>query len=172
MRRAISDVLYKTGERLRRMQNAHALNKLFIASARQQIKKAINEAERDTSGEIRMRVISRFDRGVSDVLTQARIEFVRLKMHETKDRTGVLLLLVFRERQFQILADDGILAKVPQEFWNDLASRLAFSFRHHLFVMPICNTVKQIGVALANHFPHQIDDVDELSNDLSIEGEE
>ncbi len=76
------------------------------------VQKAIAEAERRTSGEIRVSV-SRFFWG--PVRPVAERAFHRLKMDATKDQNGILFFIVPSRRRFVVLGDVGIHAHAGQE---------------------------------------------------------
>src|SRR5437868_11546654 len=89
----------------------------FSEEERQQILSSIHKAERNTSGEIRLFVE---DVCEENVLDRAAFIFKELKMHETKERNGVLFYLAFKSRKFAILGDAGIHSTVHKDFWHDI----------------------------------------------------
>jgi uncharacterized membrane protein len=130
----------------------------------------IAAAESTTSGEIRVNLrIHRHwrERGLS-VHEIALREFHRLGMDKTKDKTGVLLFFLIKERKFHIVADSGINAKVADGYWDSLAESLSSQFKEQQFCRGICSAVKEIGLALEREFPIAPDDRNELSNDVVI----
>lgn len=131
---------------------------------------AIGDAEKKTSGEIRVAVRQkreRKERGLS-VEQLARLEFARLGMEQTEGRSGVLILIVVEEREFFILADEGINTTVGQDTWNDIALAMAEQFRKKEFRKGIIAAVGAVGELLASHFPIKQGDRNELSNDVVV----
>lgn len=124
---------------------------------------AIQEAERQTSGEIRV-VISRTARG--DPLEAARERFARLRMHETQERNAVLVFLAVTDRRFAILGDEGIHRLVGQEGWDHLRDGMAARFREDDFAGGLAYAVAEIAQVLREHFPWHEGDVDELPNEI------
>ncbi len=53
-----------------------------------------------------------------NVRRAAERAFDRLGMDRTKDRNGVLFFIVPSRKRFVVLGDEGIHAKVGQEFWD------------------------------------------------------
>ena len=53
-------------------------------------------------------------------------------------------------------------------FWNDIAANLRESFRAGAFTSGIVQAIEACGARLQEHFPYQKDDVDELSNQISV----
>ena len=84
----------------------------------ERIVKAIGEAERGTSAEIRVHVTRRRP---PDVDAQARHRFERLGMTRTAARNGVLIYVAPNIRRFEILGDTGIHEKCGQAFWVAVA---------------------------------------------------
>ena len=63
-----------------------------------------------------------------DVEKVARKAFVRLGMDRTAQRNGVLIFLVPSRKRFAVLGDEGIHAKVGQDFWDEAAACLSAHF--------------------------------------------
>ncbi|GLH70192.1 hypothetical protein GETHPA_17250 [Geothrix rubra] len=111
---------------------------------------AIQEAERVTSGEIRVSVASFF---WGDVEKTAGKAFRRLGMARTADRNGVLIFLVPSRRRFAVLGDSGIHEKVGQAFWEDVSACLSSHFRKGAFTEGLVEGIRMVGERLATHFP-------------------
>src|SRR5690625_416495 len=71
----------------------------------QEIIKAIQKAERNTSGEIRVHIEKSSGK---DALNQATKVFDFLKMDNTRERNGVLIYVAIDTRDLVILGDIGI----------------------------------------------------------------
>lgn len=69
------------------------------------VRQAIEEAETQTSGEIRVS-LSRHFRG--NLRRTAERAFARLGMHRTRERNGILFFIVPSRRRFVIFGDAGI----------------------------------------------------------------
>ncbi len=122
---------------------------------------AIRQAEQSTSAEVKV-VLARHSWG--NIKTKARKIFGELALDRTEQHNCVLLLLIVSNREFLIYGDEGIHEKVGQGFWDDVCRQMLDAFRHEEFADGICQGVHQIAEKLAQHFPHQRDDVDEISN--------
>jgi uncharacterized membrane protein len=101
-----------------------------------------------------------------NIKTKARKIFGELGLDRTEQRNGVLLLLIVSNREFLIYGDEGIHEKVGQGFWDDVCQEMLEAFRQDQFADGICRGVRRVGEKLAQHFPHQRDDVDEISNEV------
>jgi len=135
----------------------------FSEAAQQQILASIREAEKNTSGEIRLFVEDVCD---GNVLDRSAFIFKELKMHETKIRNGVLFYLALKSRKFAILGDSGINAVVHKDFWHDIKHEMEHHFTVGDFVTGLNKGIKMAGEALQKNFPYQKDDTNELSDDI------
>jgi|SRR3989344_937359 len=143
----------------------------FSRADLERIKATVREAESRTSGEIRVKVVERCDEDLKgNLVQQALRDFEREGLHNTRDKTGVLVLVVLGEKRFRIIGDSGIHEKLPQSYWNDLARKLSILFVAGDFTGGICRVVSDIGKELASFFPHRADDKNELSDDVIIGG--
>ncbi len=128
----------------------------------ERIESAIAAAERRTSGEIRVSVAPFF---WGSVERAARRAFERLRMHQTRERNGVLLFIVPSRRTFYVLGDSGIHDKVGPEFWSSVVEVMAPHFRRGAFTEGVLHGIAELAGRLAEHFPHQgASDRNELSD--------
>jgi len=132
------------------------------------VRQAIEAAERQTSGEIRVSVSTFFWGSVRRAAERA---FVRLGMTATADRNGVLFFVVPSRRRFVVLGDEGIHAKVGQELWARVATAVSAKFRDGDFTGGLVEGIEEAGRRLAEHFPYQGErDVNELPDDIDLTG--
>ena len=128
------------------------------------IVKAIEKAEHQTSGEIRVHVESKCR---EEVLDRAAWLFKKLKMHETKDRNGVLIYLSINDRKFAIIGDAGINKVVPEGFWNDIKEMMIDHFKKGEFAIGLVEGIEKTGEHLKQYFPWQENDINELPDEIS-----
>ena len=127
---------------------------------------AIREAERRTSGEVRVSVSPFFWGSVRRVAERA---FARLGMSATRDRNGILFFIVPARRRFTVLGDEGIHARVGQDFWDALAALLSEHFRKGEFTEGLVRAIEAAGEKLAEHFPYDaLTDVNELPDKIEF----
>jgi uncharacterized membrane protein len=130
---------------------------------RERVKQAIQAAERQTSGEIVVSVSTWF---WGSVQRAAELTFERLGVRRTRERNGVLLFIVPARRQFVLLGDEGIHARVGQGFWDSAAETISRGFRAGDMTGALVEAIERIGAQLASHFPHQGErDVNELPDE-------
>ncbi|MDD3385410.1 MAG: TPM domain-containing protein, partial [Bacteroidales bacterium] len=130
-----------------------------------QILQAILEAEKNTSGEIRVH-LELFFKG--DLMDHAVYIFNKLGMHKTALRNGVLFYIGLKNRQFAILGDQGINQVVPPGFWDRISDYMREEFAKGKFFEGLTQGILLAGEQLKAHFPIQADDRNELSNDISF----
>ncbi|MCB0732850.1 MAG: TPM domain-containing protein [Ignavibacteriae bacterium] len=134
------------------------------------ISNKIAETELITSGEIRVSIKEHksFSERNSNIKALAEKEFYRLNMHQTRDKTGILLFFLLGERQFYILADKGINEKVNQEVWENVSDKIQQNFKNGYFSQGIILGIEEVGNILEVHFPIKSDDKNELTNKVVL----
>lgn len=130
----------------------------------QEIIDAILEAEKDTSGEIRVHIESS---SPLDHYKRAQQVFHQLKMDNTKEDNGVLIYVAVQDHKFVILGDKGINRVVPEGFWNSTRDVMQDHFKKGAFKEGIVQGILNAGKELKEHFPWHPDDTNELSNEIS-----
>ncbi len=137
----------------------------FTEEEKKQITDAIKKAELNTSGEIRLHVEGKCP---EDVLDRAAYWFEKLEMHKTELRNGVLFYLAVSDQKFAILGDAGLNAKVPGDFWEKIKAHMLSKFKEGLYTAGLAEGILMAGEQLKSNFPHQTDDVNELSDEISF----
>lgn len=137
----------------------------FTKEEKAQLKAAIQEAELNTSGEIRLHLDNRCK---ADVLDCAAAWFEKLEMHKTEQRNGVLFYLAIRDHKFAILGDAGINAVTADDFWDRIKEEMLSAFKEGNFAAGLAKGIAMAGEQLKAHFPYQSDDVNELSDEISF----
>lgn len=128
---------------------------------------AIGEAERETSGELRVHVVARL-LPLEKPRRRAIREFFSLGVDRTKDGSGVLLFLAVKSGRFEIVADRAIDEKVGADAWNEIAAEITEHIRENGIADGLEHGVRRIGAFLASHFPIQPDDVNELPDEVTF----
>jgi len=137
----------------------------FTAEQKQQIVEAVRDAERRTSGEVRVFVESRCS--YMDAIDRAIEIFAQLKMFETNDRNAVLVYVALKDKQLAIFGDEGIHKKLGNDYWNTEIGKMINKFNKENYAEGIKEVVKDIGEALVTYFPFNNDtDKNELPDDI------
>ncbi len=137
----------------------------FTKEDQEKIQAAITEAEKETSGEIRVHIETKVS---GSVLDRAAWIFKKIGMHATEHRNGVLFYLAVKDRKFAVIGDKGINQKVPENFWDSTMSTLQDHFRKGKFTEGLVEGILLAGKQLKHHFPHKRDDVNELPDEISF----
>lgn len=142
-----------------------AQTEFFLSTeAESEIVAAIREAERETSGEIRVHLEKTHN---GDTFLRAQEVFFQLKMDRTRERNGVLLYIAVEAKSFVILGDSGIDKVVPKNFWDTTRDVIEQHFRKGDFKSGIIAGILSAGQELKAHFPWRSDDQNELSDAIS-----
>lgn len=137
----------------------------FSSEENARIVEAIRNAERETSGEVRVYIEShcRF----VDPLDRAAELFWNLKMDHTLHRNSTLLYVAMKDHQFAIFADKGIHEKLGNEFWQKEVEQMSRHFRENHYIDALELVINDIGSALKKHFPYDHHaDKNELPDDI------
>jgi uncharacterized membrane protein len=136
------------------------------------IARSVVAAESQTHGEIRVHLESRVPRRrlfrSHDALTRARHLFADLGMHRTPGRNAVLIYLAIRDRKVAIVADEGVHGRVEDGTWDRVRDHVVDGIRTRSLRHGIIAGVAEAGRVLARHFPRRPDDVDRLSDSVSL----
>lgn len=143
-----------------------SVENFFSSEEKKRITDAIAEAEKNTSGEIRLHAEGHCK---IDVLDRAAYVFKKLGMHETEQRNGVLFYLAVHDRKFAIIGDAGINRVVPADFWNEIKETMLDYFKEGKFTDGLTKGILMAGEQLKANFPFHKDDVNELSNEISFD---
>lgn len=134
------------------------------------IEKKISEIEEETSGEIKLCI--KVTRGIyEDDLSPREIaihEFQKLGMHNTKDRTGILIFILFDERKFEVIADEGIYNIIPDEEWDIVKNMIVKNFQEQNYLNGILEVIDEMGSILIKEFPGGDENPNELSNEVIV----
>ena len=137
----------------------------FSNEEQRRIVSAIKEAELDTSGEIRVHIENHCK---EEALERAAELFYDLKMDRTAARNGILFYLAVKDHKFAIIGDEGINKNVEHNFWNDIKDEMTSNFKENKFTEGLTSAILKCGEKLKTYFPHQEDDVNELSDEISF----
>ena len=137
----------------------------FTPEQEQQIINAIKQAEKNTSGEIRVHLESKNeDKPTLDYVWQV---FEAIGMRKTKQANGVLFYIDIKHRTFSIVADEGINKVVPKDFWEAITKTVTGGFKQGKYADALGEGILKVGEQLKQYFPYQNDDVNELPDEIS-----
>lgn len=114
------------------------------------------------------RWITRSEDLESSVWARAELEFNREGLQGTKAQTGILIFLSLMEHQAVVLADKAIAAKLEPKIWNDVIAIVLEGARGNQWRVKLEEAVRLCGKLLAQNFPAQSGDVNELPNHVIV----
>lgn len=138
---------------------------VFTEEEQLQIRRAVEDAENCTSGEIRVCVEKTCN---EEVLDRAARYFYKLEMDKTKLRNGVLIYVATVDRKFAIIGDAGINKVVPHDFWDETKQAMLAQFKYGKLLEGITTGVEMAGQQLKKFFPFETGDKNELSDDIAF----
>lgn len=138
---------------------------VFTDEEQLRIQNSVTDAEKNTSGEIRVCVEKTCS---DDTLDRAAKYFTQLNMQKTRLRNGVLIYVATVDRKFAIIGDAGINKVVPPDFWDSAKEEMLSHFKYGNLVEGITTGVAKAGEQLKKYFPHLLDDKNELPDDIAF----
>jgi uncharacterized membrane protein YgcG len=138
----------------------------FSDTQKADIIKAIQMAERNSSGEIRVHIEK--ECATPNVLDRAAEVFAEIGMINTAQQNGVLFYLSIDDRKFAVIGDKGIDKVVPEDFWQSTKDLLKNHFSKGMFTEGLIKGIHSAGEQLKHFFPYQTDDINELPDDISF----
>ncbi len=97
---------------------------------------------------------------------QAVGQFLAQNLHATRDRTGVLIYASLAERYVEIIADEGIDAKIKPGFWDDVVAKMTGHLKAGEITLGFLGAINDCGAVLAEHFPPGAQGDNELPDQL------
>jgi uncharacterized membrane protein len=141
---------------------------LFSAAVQSQIERAVSEAERQHSGEIRFAIetslpLPHICRGLTPRARALQV-FAQLHVWDTHANNGVLIYVLRADRAVEIIADRGISARVTDAEWQALCREVENHYRHGRYADGSIAAVAGVARLLGQHFPPGGHESNELPN--------
>ncbi len=138
---------------------------VFSTADSERIVAAIREAEKATSGEVRV-FIEKKNPLVSTLERAAEI-FYDLKMQETDHRNGVLLYLATDHHEVALFGDEGIHQALGSAWWEKEVQEMLQYFKKEDLPTGIIRCIEHVGRALQEKFPYEAStDRNELPDEI------
>ncbi len=136
---------------------------LFNEEEQELISSTISEAEKLTSGEIRIAIDKHC---VGNALDKATDYFKELGMDKTRQHNGVLIYLAYEDHKFAIIGDRGINKVVPEDFWETTQVAMKAHFAGGNLADGLIAGIRLVAEKLAMFFPYESGDINELPNEI------
>lgn len=148
------------------------INKYFTGDQLKDIQSALDKVERTTTGEI---LLSLHDKRswLEKLYSQHEFaikDFKLLGVANTKERTGLLIHIVFHEHYYDIIADEGLFTKISDDKWIEMEAALKKDFQSGDYFTGIMALIIKIEDILCREFPTRADSEndDEISAEIKI----
>jgi uncharacterized membrane protein len=135
------------------------LRRAFDAASLVAIERAITETERTHGGEIRIAIEGSLDtaelmKGITprDRALQA---FGQLGVWDTEANNGVLIYVLWADRDVEIVADRGYNGRVSAQQWSEVCRRMESLFSQGDAGQATIEGIRAAGTLIAQHFPAQ-----------------
>lgn len=99
---------------------------------------------------------------------RATEQFLVQNLHTTPGRTGVLIFVSVAERYAEVLADNGIDARLPAGSWQQIVDSLTREISLGHAADGFVQAIERVGAHLGQHFPPGSRDPNELPNHLIV----
>ncbi|OOF54293.1 TPM domain-containing protein [Rodentibacter genomosp. 2] len=137
---------------------------------KKQIEAAIVRLENESSAELRVyieRKLPKTSVGLSAVERALQV-FDELDMHKTSAQNSVLIYIGYKDHLCAIIGDKGIHQFVNEAYWQQQCDLMIEQFKLKSYTKGIVEAIDRIADTLKTHFPIQLDDKNELSNEVII----
>lgn len=94
--------------------------------------------------------------------------FLTVGMHQTRGRTGVLIMVALEEHLVEVVADEAVHAKVGPEAWEGVCAAVLDGARAGALAAGLVAGVNEAGRILAIHAPRAGDDTNELPDRVVV----
>jgi uncharacterized membrane protein len=118
------------------------------------IRKAIDAAERGTTGRIAVRITP--DRS-ADALEDAQRHFMHARMHEHEHRNSVIFFVAPNVKKFAVFGDKAIHDHVGEAFWKQLVEEMTPYFAGDNMTEGLALGIARVGEQLRKYFPARAD---------------
>ncbi len=95
-------------------------------------------------------------------------QFLAHGLHVTEARTGVLIFAALADHQVEVIADEGIHARVDQEVWAEVVDVLTRGLKRGDPATGFVDAVALCGEVLARHFPPAPRNPNEVEDKLVV----
>jgi uncharacterized membrane protein len=150
------------------IHSPRALGRAFPEASLARIASAVQSAETDHSGEIRIALEGDLDfmalvRGQTP-RERAITVFSELRVWDTARNNGVLVYVLLADRDVEIVADRGFVSRVDPSDWERVCHVLEKEFAAGRWEDGLMKCIEAVSEIIAAHFPYEEGDRDELAN--------
>jgi putative membrane protein len=96
----------------------------------------------------------------------AREQFFAQGLHRTHERSGVLIFVSLAEHYVEVIADEGINARLASNVWEQAVADFVREVKAGRVAQGFLTAIADCGETLIAHFPRAAGDTNELPNHL------
>jgi uncharacterized membrane protein len=141
------------------LEHRWRVRRIFTPAVLAAIERAIKAGEATHSGQVRFVVEGALDGAPLFRDQSARHRaldiFSQLRIWDTAHNNGVLIYLLFADRNVEIVADRGIDAKVGSHGWEKICGDMEVEFKRSNFEGGVIKGIAAVSRELAKYFPAQ-----------------
>lgn len=134
-----------------------SLRRAFDESALNAIEKAITDTEKTHGGEVRIALEASLDPAelFSDITPRQRAlqAFSHLGVWDTELNNGVLIYVLWADRDVEIVADRGFNGRIGAQEWSDVCHRMEQLFSQGSAASAVIAGIQAAGALISRHFP-------------------
>ncbi len=139
------------------LEHRWRVRQIFPPEVLASIERAIKAGEATHSGQVRFVVEGALDGAPllrnQSARARALDVFSRLRIWDTAHNNGVLIYLLLADRDFEIVADRGIDAKVGSAVWEKICTDMEADFKTGNFAGGVIKGIAEVSRQMAVHFP-------------------
>jgi hypothetical protein len=94
--------------------------------------------------------------------------FSKHRIWDTEENCGILLYVLWSDRQFEIIADRGIASRVTEPYWENLSSKIEEYFRRESFFEGMKYGLHELTKLMSEHFPHKTGAPNQISDNVIL----
>jgi len=134
-----------------------SLRRAFDEAALSAIEKAITDTEKTHGGEIRVALEASLDPAelFSDLSPRQRAlsAFSHLGVWDTELNNGVLIYVLWADRDVEIVADRGFNGRIGAQEWSDVCQSMEQLFSQGSATSALIAGIHAAGALISRHFP-------------------
>lgn len=133
------------------------LHRAFDEAALNAIEKAITDTEKTHGGEVRVALEASLDPAelFRDISPRQRAlhAFSHLGVWDTELNNGVLIYVLWADRDVEIVADRGFNGRISAQEWSDVCQRMEQLFSQESAAAALVAGIQAAGTLISRHFP-------------------
>lgn len=134
-----------------------AVRRAFTPEVLEQIESEVAASEAKHGGEIRFAIEGNLSgpellRGVTPRMRAVQV-FSRLGVWDTEQNNGVLIYVLWADRDVEIVADRGFNERVSPEQWTAVCKSMEQHFAKGDVAKAVVAGIREVGALIARHFP-------------------